>query len=76
VESPRQLSEAVELKGMLLVAEMVARSALHRTESRGAHFRTDFPNEEDAWLKNIHVSYSPAGMELEATDAVISRIAP
>lgn len=75
-ESPRQLSEAVELKGMLLVAEMVARSALHRTESRGAHFRIDLPKEEDAWLKNVHVRHSPAGMELETTDAVMSRIMP
>lgn len=76
VESPRQLSEAVELKGMLLVAEMITRSALRRTESRGAHYRIDFPKEEDAWLKNIHIRHSPVGMELDTTDAVMSRIMP
>lgn len=33
----------------------VAVSALKRTESRGAHHRTDFPGEDATWLKHIHV---------------------
>ena len=48
--------EALENDNMLLVAQCVVSSALGRTESRGAHFRTDFPEADDAnWLKNTVV---------------------
>jgi succinate dehydrogenase/fumarate reductase flavoprotein subunit len=48
--------EALEIPKMLDVAEMMAASALSRTESRGAHYRTDFPNEDDAnWLRETVV---------------------
>ncbi|MFH0848498.1 MAG: FAD-binding protein [archaeon] len=76
VTSPRELSEAVELKGMVLVAEMVARSALYRTESRGAHFRTDFPKEDHTWLKNVQVVRSAGGMKLETREAIMTRLKP
>jgi succinate dehydrogenase / fumarate reductase flavoprotein subunit len=43
--------EAYELGGLLDLAEVTAASALHRTESRGAHFREDFPRRDDSnWL--------------------------
>ncbi len=48
--------EALEIPKMLDVAEMMAASALSRTESRGAHYRTDFPNEDDTnWLRETVV---------------------
>jgi L-aspartate oxidase len=34
-------------RNFLTVATMIARAALHRTESRGGHFRTDFPKRDD-----------------------------
>jgi succinate dehydrogenase / fumarate reductase, flavoprotein subunit len=40
---------ALELKSMLTVSEAVARSALLREESRGAHSRIDFPNLDPSW---------------------------
>jgi succinate dehydrogenase / fumarate reductase, flavoprotein subunit len=40
---------ALELKSLLTVSEAVARSALVREESRGAHSRIDFPNLDPAW---------------------------
>jgi succinate dehydrogenase / fumarate reductase, flavoprotein subunit len=40
---------ALDLQSMLIVSEAVARSALARTESRGAHSRIDFPNLDAAW---------------------------
>ncbi len=42
---------ALDLGNVLLCAEMVARAAWMRTESRGAHTRLDHPKSEDAWSK-------------------------
>ena len=38
------------------IAEMLTRSALAREESRGAHYRSDFPTQKLDWLKNIRMS--------------------
>src|SRR5205823_13767322 len=46
-------NEAINLANMSIVAEMIARSALMREESRGAHYRQDFPDKDVNWLKNI-----------------------
>ena len=40
--------EIVEAQSLCVVAEAILRSALARTESRGAHFRTDYPRRDDA----------------------------
>jgi succinate dehydrogenase / fumarate reductase flavoprotein subunit len=46
-----EILEAFELGGLLDLAEVTAASALRRTESRGAHFREDFPHRDDTgWL--------------------------
>ena len=42
-----ELTAALELSFMLDVAETIVHSALQRTESRGAHQRTDFPTRDD-----------------------------
>jgi succinate dehydrogenase / fumarate reductase, flavoprotein subunit len=44
-----------EVKSALVVCEAVLRSALMRQESRGAHYRSDFPNTDDRkWKVNIY----------------------
>ena len=43
---------ALELLNMLTVARLVATGALAREESRGVHFRSDFPAASDAWRCN------------------------
>ena len=44
-----------EVKSALVVCEAVLRSALMRQESRGAHYRLDFPKrDESKWKVNIH----------------------
>ncbi|HEX8770790.1 MAG TPA: succinate dehydrogenase flavoprotein subunit [Acidimicrobiales bacterium] len=46
-----ELTEAVELGCLLDLAEALVASALARTESRGAHFRDDFPTRDDeSWM--------------------------
>ncbi|MDH3547205.1 MAG: FAD-binding protein, partial [Gammaproteobacteria bacterium] len=69
-----ELSFALRLKGMLRLALVTALGALARTESRGAHFRTDHPQRNDIdWLKRTLVrwpdgagepvfSYEPVGL--------------
>jgi L-aspartate oxidase len=42
-----------ELANMVLVGRLIAEAALIRTESRGAHFRSDFPEALDAWRRHI-----------------------
>jgi len=49
--------EALGLRNLLITAEAVARAALMRKESRGAHTRADFPGEQEDWLKFNIVSF-------------------
>jgi succinate dehydrogenase / fumarate reductase flavoprotein subunit len=47
------LVEALELQNLMLQAVATMNSARHRTESRGAHAREDFPERDDVnWLKH------------------------
>ncbi|MEX0805562.1 MAG: FAD-binding protein [Candidatus Binatia bacterium] len=46
------LQDWFELRAMLATAEAVVKSALARTESRGAHQREDYPDADEAFLKN------------------------
>ncbi len=50
-----------DLKSMLVVSEAVARSALARTESRGAHSRIDYPNLDSAWEKKHNIIVRESG---------------
>jgi succinate dehydrogenase / fumarate reductase flavoprotein subunit len=53
--------EALSLPNMLITAEAVARAALMREESRGAHTRIDFEGERDEWLQFNIVSRRASG---------------
>jgi len=56
---------ALDLKSMLTVSEAVARSALVREESRGAHSRIDFPELSAEWgTKNNIITRDASGMRL------------
>ncbi len=60
-----------QLFNMLEIARCITLGALARNESRGAHYKPDFPNRDDAnWLKTTVAKYTPKGPELsyEAVD--------
>ena len=53
---------AIELDYMLTCAEATVIAAIERKESRGAQFRTDYPERNDAdWLKHINISRGADG---------------
>ncbi len=54
-ENSLELLAALEVRGMLDSAEAVSRAALAREESRGVHFREDFPVERKEWEKNLRL---------------------
>jgi succinate dehydrogenase / fumarate reductase flavoprotein subunit len=72
-----ELEEALELANMLKLSEIIAYSALQREESRGAHYRNDFPTRNDgAWLKHTMVFHSANGFEVRYKPVVITRFEP
>jgi succinate dehydrogenase / fumarate reductase, flavoprotein subunit len=68
---------ALELGYMLDNAECSCVAALHRTESRGAQFRTDFPERNDTdWLKHIDLRRGDDGPEISYSDVTITQWQP
>jgi succinate dehydrogenase/fumarate reductase flavoprotein subunit len=73
----REWIEAMTLHNMLDMGEMMARSALMRTESRGAHYREEYPERDDNnWLKNVVVKNRDGTMSLEAVPVAFTKIRP
>jgi succinate dehydrogenase / fumarate reductase flavoprotein subunit len=71
------LTEAYELDAMLDLAEIIATGALARTESRGAHARTDFKARDDEnWLKHTVATYSPEGPVLSYAPVTMGKFQP
>jgi fumarate reductase flavoprotein subunit len=72
-----ELTTALELEYMLDVAEALAHSASARTESRGSHQRTDYPERDDErFLKHSLAYQTDADPRIEYLDVVITRWPP
>ncbi len=76
-----ELEEAYRVPMMLKVALCVAKGALDRTESRGAHTREDYPKRDDEnWLKRTLTSWKEGDtmptVEYEALDIMTMEIPP
>jgi succinate dehydrogenase / fumarate reductase flavoprotein subunit len=72
-----ELMEAVELGHQLELSEVILVSALHRRESRGAHYREDFPTRADRYfLKHTLVFQTPDGPEVRYKPVKITRFQP
>ncbi len=62
----RELAIKHSLQKMLTVAEVVTRSALLRKESRGSHYRSDFPDSDCSdWIGNVEVAKAGNHISLE-----------
>jgi succinate dehydrogenase / fumarate reductase flavoprotein subunit len=71
------LTEALEFGNMLDCAETLVAGALARQESRGAHYRTDFPERDDVdWLKHTMVRKTSGGLELTKKSVSITTFEP
>jgi len=73
-----ELLSALELTCMLDVASCIVHSALHRTESRGAHQRTDYPNRDDRnFLAHSMIMRKPDGsLRIDYVPVKITRWPP
>ncbi|GAA1532200.1 MULTISPECIES: succinate dehydrogenase flavoprotein subunit [Brevibacterium] len=78
------LLEAVELNFLLELAEVISVAAIHRKESRGGHFREDFPDRDDDGFMHHTMTYLDPdsetdgikGMRLETKPVIVTRYQP
>jgi succinate dehydrogenase/fumarate reductase flavoprotein subunit len=68
--TPREIIAALEARSLLLIARMAAGSALLREESRGAHFRSDFPEESEDGIFNTVVRLNGRKLEFEKNEVL------
>jgi succinate dehydrogenase/fumarate reductase flavoprotein subunit len=76
--SPRfnpEWQEWLNLDSLLAVSNMIVASALQRKESRGAHFRSDYPEADNSYyLQNIYLQRQGEGMRLWLTPVQFTRL--
>ena len=73
----QDLLGALELGFMLDNAECIVAAALERKESRGAQFRTDFPERNDAeWLKHITLTANGGAPEVSYSEVTLTQWEP
>jgi succinate dehydrogenase / fumarate reductase flavoprotein subunit len=75
--SNQTLNFARELENMIILARAVTLGALARNESRGAHYKPDFPERDDAnWLKTTRAKWVNNDIQLTYEPVDISQITP
>ncbi|OGW88000.1 MAG: fumarate reductase (quinol) flavoprotein subunit [Nitrospirae bacterium RIFCSPLOWO2_12_FULL_63_8] len=71
------LVQAFELSCLVEIAETIVAGALAREESRGAHYRPDFPKRDDGkWLKHTLATRTADGLKLTYTPVTITKFPP
>jgi succinate dehydrogenase / fumarate reductase flavoprotein subunit len=72
-----ELLDVIELGNMLDFVETIVVGGLARTESRGAHYRTDFPKRDDgSWMKHTLAWKTDSGIKLDYKPVVVTRFQP
>jgi len=73
----QELVTMMEFEYMLDIAEVITKGALAREETRGSHFRLDFPRRDDQnWLKHTIAEFTPKGPRLTYRPVKITRYQP
>jgi len=69
--------DALELHNIIQLLDMATQCALVRTESRGVHFREDYPEtDNDKWLKESIVRRGAEGFEVDSRPVTITSMTP
>ena len=69
--------QALDMRNLLLTSELIARSALLREDSRGAHYRDDFPETDNTnWLMNIYLARDGEKAKLWTEPVKLLRLRP
>ncbi len=69
--------EALELESLLGLAETIVMGAIARKESRGAHFREDYPDRDDAnWLRHTLIQKTADGPRIFSKPVTVTRFEP
>jgi succinate dehydrogenase / fumarate reductase, flavoprotein subunit len=72
-----ELVEALELRSLMVVGQMILASANNRRESRGAHFREDYSQRDDTnFLRHTMAYYSAAGIDIQYLPVSITMFQP
>jgi succinate dehydrogenase / fumarate reductase flavoprotein subunit len=75
--SNQTLNFARELGNMLILARVITVGALRRNESRGAHYKPDFPERDDSnWLKTTRAKWVNNDVQLTYEPVDISQLPP
>jgi succinate dehydrogenase / fumarate reductase, flavoprotein subunit len=75
--SNQTLHFAREMENMIILARVITLGALRRNESRGAHYKPEFPNRDDAnWLKTTRAKWVNGEIQIAYEPVDISQIPP
>src|SRR3989304_9101502 len=67
--------ESLQVRNLLYILELIATAALTRQESRGLHYRSDYPHvDNDNWLRNTILSRGMNGINVSTSPVVSTKI--
>jgi fumarate reductase (CoM/CoB) subunit A len=69
-------AESIKMRNMLEAALVITKCALYRQESRGVHYREDFPDKDKSWLVNVNAKKEKDEINIFKTPLVINRDYP
>jgi len=73
----QELVNIFEFESMLDLAEVISLGALNREETRGSHYRLEFPKRDDIhWLKHTMVSWKDGQSRIDYQDVKIEKYKP
>jgi len=76
-KKPYEVREALEAINLFSVASLVVKAALVRKESRGAHYRADYPDQDDKkWLKHVVLTKKTEGTEVHVRPVILTKRFP